>query len=98
MKETHQFYCNNCCGYFVVRLRTNIRADYAVVCPSCGHEHFRTIHKGEITSDRHSSGAHRIVVPKSAYSKEPIIPEIQANDSSKVIDPILWARFAGREQ
>lgn len=99
MKETHQFYCSSCGGYFVIRLRTNISANYAIVCPSCSHEHFRTVTKGQITSDRHNGGARdRIIVPKTAYSKEPIIPEVKANDASKIIGPDLWARFARREQ
>ena len=101
MKETLQFYCAECKGYFVVRLRTNIDGDYTIVCPKCEHEHFRKVKGGIITKDRHGGGRNpdRILGPPSAYSKEPILEEVTSRyDDSKIVRPGLWQRFFGRSQ
>lgn len=85
----------------MIRLRTNIDGNYILVCPSCGHEHHRQIRKGAITSDRCNfvKNVDRIIVPKAAYRKTPIVEEKQGNrEESKVIRSDLWARFAGRRQ
>lgn len=106
MKATMEFYCQNGCrGYFLVRLRTDIDGNYTIVCPSCGHEHFRKIKGGVITGDRHNQFTkgytERIVVPKSAFSVEPVLkgkPDYAG--TAKVIPegqrPSLWSRFFGR--
>jgi len=107
MKQLFEFWCSGgCSGYFRTKLRTNIDGDYIIVCPECGHEHFRIIRKGQITGDRHSTkerdGAERIVVPKSAYSKEPVmeVKGYRGEDALEVAETerhwLLWGRFAGR--
>jgi len=47
---TQEFYCNDCMGYFLVRLRVNGPNYKArVKCPKCGREHPRYIIDGLIT-------------------------------------------------
>lgn len=105
MKQLFEFWCSGGCGgYFRTKLRTNIDGDYVIVCPSCGHEHFRVVRKGQITGDRHGkdekSGAERIVVPLSAYSNEPVVETArrQGEDAAAVEEEdrrwLLWGRFA----
>lgn len=106
MKATMEFYCSGGCrGYFVVRLRTEIDGNYTIVCPGCGHEHFRKIKGGIITNDRHQQFdkgyTERIVTPKSAFNKEPIMKDQHDyRSTAQVIPegqrPSLWARFFGR--
>ena len=103
MKETMEFWCSSsgggCGGYFTARLRTNINGDYTMVCPDCGHEHNRKIVKGVVTSDRcNNSRTERIIVPKSAFSKESRLEKRTNGENSKVIRSSLWDRFLGRRQ
>ena len=48
MRETFEFYCNDCFGWFLVNLNIHKRGDVAVICPNCDREHPRTIVDGEV--------------------------------------------------
>lgn len=52
------FYCNvaggGCGKYFQTYLRENFFGNYTIVCPNCGHNHFRVIKEGVVTDDRHN--------------------------------------------
>ena len=107
MKTTMEFYCSGGCkGYWIVRLRTDVDGNYIIVCPGCGHEHFRKIMGGVITGDRHSGSVQitdRIVGTKSAFSKTPVLEgEPDWEGTAKLIPkdqrPSLWSRFLGRRQ
>lgn len=43
-------YCKK--KYIYVYLNTGVDGNYTIVCPTCGHEHHRTIKGGFITEDR----------------------------------------------
>jgi hypothetical protein len=45
-------YCSK--KYIYVYLHTGVDGNYTIVCPTCYHEHHRTIRGGFITEDRHS--------------------------------------------
>lgn len=106
MKELFEFYCSGGCrGYFRTKIRTSIDGDYVIVCPSCGHEHQRQISKGQISGDRHSNKAERILVPKSAFSKDPVMEHPKSGDEGydsavrvglTTKRWLLWGRFSGR--
>ncbi len=71
-KVVHEFYCTYCSGYITVKLRMDFDGAHIIECPSCSHEHYRIIDKGEITEDRapgKHDAMHRIKAPMSAYSK-----------------------------
>ena len=103
-KELFEFYCSGGCqGYFRTKLRTNIDGNYTIVCPSCEHEHFRQVRKGQITGDRCISNSDKIVVPISAFSEEPIMEHPEGGeegyDSAVRVDGhtkrwLLWGRYA----
>lgn len=71
---TQEFFCSECKVYFLVTLFTG-QTDYeaVVVCPGCGHEHQRCIHKGEIHEQGRfqTSVKERILSTKASISKEP---------------------------
>lgn len=80
-KVWQEFYCYECPadkdgksgGYFRVKLNMALEMNVTVVCPNCGHEHNRSIRKGEIYDSRLSSAyEEKLRVPKSAWSRDPI--------------------------
>lgn len=65
-----EFYCNDCDGYFRVKLNVAINMRVEMVCPNCGRKHPRSIRDGRIVEAGHEAVKEEILVPKSAYSKE----------------------------
>lgn len=111
-RELIEMHCNDCNGYFTVNLNMEIEGDYVLVCPNCGHEHPRTIKKGEMVGDilermyhtgegkrvsrnNRSASAERIIVPKSAYSKQSRFKSIQ--DADRGFLAKAWSRLAGNQ-
>jgi DNA-directed RNA polymerase subunit RPC12/RpoP len=47
--------CHSCSGRFIAKLNYDIDGDHRVVCPRCGHIHYRTIQKGVVTETRWNS-------------------------------------------
>jgi len=71
-----EFYCNDCQGYFGVKLNMALNIDVVVVCPKCGREHPRTIENGNIYEKtyvprRGAMHKEEIIPPLSAYHKKP---------------------------
>lgn len=64
-------YCDK--KYIYVWLNTGINGNYEIVCPTCGHVHYRAIKDGHITDDRFvSSSAHKeriLPMPSAAQNK-----------------------------
>lgn len=44
--------CHNCSGKFIAKLNYDIDGDHRIVCPRCGHIHYRTIKRGVVTETR----------------------------------------------
>lgn len=44
--------CHSCSGKFIAKLNYDIDGDHRIVCPRCGHIHYRTIQKGVVTTTR----------------------------------------------
>jgi len=60
-------------GYVYVKLNTNLEGNHVVVCPNCGHKHYRVVKEGLITDCRFHSGmdiADEIIPMKSAFTRE----------------------------
>jgi len=55
-RQKFEFRCTECQKYFDFVLNTSLNGDYRIHCPNCGHVHYRTIKKGEITETRHGKG------------------------------------------
>lgn len=64
-----EFWCGSCRHYIYVKLNAGLEGNHIVVCPQCGHKHYRLVKNGVITSDRFHEGtplADEIVPMKSA--------------------------------
>ena len=53
--------CTECHKNFVARLDFDIDGNHKILCPHCGHIHWRVIKAGVITEDRWNRGAHVFV-------------------------------------
>lgn len=87
MKIWQEFYCNNCDGWFRVRLNMALNMSVKMICPNCQHEHHRHIDNGQIKDNGHSTTIkEEICPPKSAYSKEPLTAKAKkhARDGIKI--------------
>lgn len=82
-RHAHEFQCDgrgtygpgkeNCGWFNYPMLDDTMTGNFIIVCGHCGHEHFRVIEKGVVTSDRHSvkyGEADRIHVQPSACSEK----------------------------
>jgi hypothetical protein len=77
-----EFYCNDCNGYFGVKINIALNYSVVMVCPNCGRKHPRTIKDGKIferTYEARGGGRHEeeIVPPPSAYHKKPWTKEMK---------------------
>lgn len=50
-----EFYCQMCCSYIYAKLNTSLDGNHIVVCPKCGHMHYRVVQNGIITEERYNS-------------------------------------------
>jgi hypothetical protein len=74
-RRAEEFYCSTeCKKYFKTYLRSNMFGNYTIVCPNCGHHHFRVIKEGLVTEDRHNKDlgdSELIIGLKSTISDTP---------------------------
>jgi len=50
--DTH---CTECYKNFVSEIDVRLNGNHTIICPYCGHEHFRKVKDGMITEDRWDS-------------------------------------------
>lgn len=70
-----EFYCAECRHYTYAKLNRHLNGNHLMRCPNCGHQHYRVVKNGVITSDRYDDygpTADVIVAMKSAC-----VPEAQ---------------------
>jgi len=51
-------HCTECSKNFLSEIDVRINGNHIVVCPYCGHEHYRKVKDGMITEDRWDSKPH----------------------------------------
>lgn len=105
-RVSQEFYCNECDGYFIVRLNTKLNHEAVIRCPNCGHEHRRCVKNGEIYEQGRFSSDHKetILPTKTSYSKKPFTEEMRKNarDGVRVPDGMReemydrWVELAER--
>ena len=87
-KVWQEWYCTKsgggCGGYILVKLNTAINGVVTMVCPKCGHKHFRTIKDGQIYEQgRFSSESKEEICPTmAAWSKKPHTKVMKKNAGS----------------
>lgn len=47
--------CHSCGKIFVAKINFDLDGNHKILCPHCGHEHWRVIKKGVVTGDRWGS-------------------------------------------
>lgn len=52
MNQKQELHCHNCDNYVRFDLDLSVDGDYKLICPSCGHEHYRVVKDGNITDQR----------------------------------------------
>jgi|APSaa5957512622_1039677.scaffolds.fasta_scaffold137168_2 DNA-directed RNA polymerase subunit RPC12/RpoP len=48
-------HCTECSKNFLSEIDVRINGNHTIICPYCGHEHFRKVKDGEVTEDRWDS-------------------------------------------
>lgn len=56
-KVRTDMHCTNCSKKFLAKIDFDVDGNHEIVCPMCGHSHYRVIEKGKITSDRWDSAS-----------------------------------------
>jgi len=59
-REPYVFYCEGGCQkYVLVNMNLALEGEHVMVCPACGHHHYRRVENGQITDIRHNAGLNR---------------------------------------
>lgn len=63
--------CTSCGKVFVAKINHDLDGNHKILCPYCGHEHWRTIKKGIVTGDRWGAqaGPNRAVPTERKWSE-----------------------------
>ena len=79
MRNAQEFYCNECDGYFIVRINMALDHTVHIKCPNCGHDHRRVVKNGEIfeVGAYGTNVVETIRTTKSTYRKEPITTKMR---------------------
>lgn len=66
--EKQELYCHNCTKYVRFDIDLNVNANYLLVCPECGHQHYRRVVDGVITDERWGQDPSQEVITITATS------------------------------
>lgn len=73
VKVLVEFFCQMCDHYIYAKLNTSLDGNHIVVCPKCGHEHYRVVKNGIITEDRYDP---RVAVAEELhFTKSAAVPK-----------------------
>ena len=75
LKVQVEFWCGECRHYIYVTMNTTLAGNHIMVCPSCGHRHYRVVQDGIITSDRFDEG--RTIADEIVPMRSAAVPEAQ---------------------
>lgn len=49
MEVRSELFCHGCDSYVQFTLDDSLNGNHKVVCPKCGHEHYRVVENGKVT-------------------------------------------------
>jgi len=77
--------CTHCSRVFVAKINHDLDGNHKIICPYCGHEHWRAIKKGIVTADRWGSqhGPNREVPTERMWSDRTV--GIETNTAAEYI-------------
>jgi hypothetical protein len=55
MIERSRLHCHACDEWFIAELDMELSGQHEIVCPNCGHIHYRIIQDGQVTGERYRS-------------------------------------------
>lgn len=67
MIETTRLWCHDCRGYFTVDMDMEQNGQHEIVCPSCGHIHYRIVENGVVTEERYRSSMGMRTITTTTY-------------------------------
>jgi len=56
MEVRSELWCHGCDSYVQFTLDDSLDGNHRIVCPKCGHLHYRFVRKGEVTGERYFPG------------------------------------------
>lgn len=77
--------CTSCAKLFVAKINYDLNGQHKILCPYCGHEHWRVIKNGVMTGDRWGSqdGPNRPVKTERMWSDK--THDIETNTAAEYI-------------
>lgn len=84
--------CTDCKKVFVAKINFDLNGNHQLICPFCGHEHWRVVKNGVVTGDRWGSqnGPNRPVPTERMWSD--VSHDIQTTTASKIIRERWFAK------
>ena len=79
-KISQEMYCNECDGFFIVRLRIDLNISAEIICPNCEHRHYRHTENGAIFDGTGSGRKETIRPTRATYHKKPLTERIKRNN------------------
>lgn len=64
-KVRTDMHCTHCHKGFLAHIDFDVEGNHEIVCPMCGHGHYRGIRKGKITSERWGSASDTSIKDKT---------------------------------
>jgi len=53
--ERTDMHCHSCSKGFIGKIDFSINGNHEIICPHCGHLHYRVVQDGKITGERYDS-------------------------------------------
>lgn len=50
-----KLYCHGCGKDFIAKMDMELNGNHEIICPNCGHVHYRVVENGEVTGERYRS-------------------------------------------
>lgn len=71
MKVRTEIDCHNCGGFFWWDYEDDINGNFKIICPKCGHDHYRVVRNGVVTDERWdrspSQNTQTVFISSAAY-------------------------------
>ena len=55
-KIRQELYCHGCNQYVQFDIDVSLSGNHTIVCPKCGHDHYRVVRNGKVTDIRWNDG------------------------------------------
>jgi len=88
-KERQEIYCHGCSQYVQFDIDVNLDGQHTIVCPVCGHEHYRIVRNGKVTEARWASSSS---LP-NYFATCTTSTATSTFDSSSTTDPFLYGSW-----